>query len=332
MERTQPGGRRGVVTGRRGALAMGAGLLAVPALAQGRYPDRPIRLIIPWPPGGSADSQLRSIAEICGRSLGQPVVVENRSGAGGTLHASFLAREARPDGYTLGQMHLSVLRRPFLVRTPQWDPVNDFTHIIGMTGWLFGVAVHADSPHRTWADYVAFAKANPGRLTYSTSGIATSNHIAMEDICQRLGIELVHVPFRGANEGVTAVLGGNVDSIADSSTWAPQVEAGRMRLLCVWSAERAPRFPEVPTLKELGLDVVVTSPYGVSGPPRMDPGVVRVLHDAMKAALFDPQNAAVRTQFDMPLVYLDTEGYQNFVVQRVAYEREMVQRLGLRME
>jgi tripartite-type tricarboxylate transporter receptor subunit TctC len=318
--------------GRRGLLATGAALLAAPAIAQGRFPERPIRLIIPWPPGGSADSQLRSIAELCARALGQPVVVENRSGAGGTLHAAFLAREARADGYTLGQMHLSVLRRPFLVRSPQWDATTDFTHIIGMTGWLFGVAVHIDSPHRSWADYVAFARANPGKLTYSTSGIATSNHIAMEDICQRLGIELVHVPFRGANEGVTAVLGGSVDSIADSSTWAPQVEAGRMRLLSVWSGERAPRFPDVPTLKELGIDLVVTSPYGVSGPPRMDPGVVRVLHDAMKTALFDPQNVAVRQQFDMPLAYLDTEGYQDFVVRRVAYEREMVQRLGLRME
>ncbi|MBR0654406.1 tripartite tricarboxylate transporter substrate binding protein [Plastoroseomonas arctica] len=318
--------------GRRAALALGAAALAMPAIAQPRFPERPIRLIVPWPPGGSADSQLRGVAEICSRKLGQPMLVDNRSGAGGTLHALHLAREARPDGYTVGQMHLSVLRRPFLVRTPQWDPVNDFTHIIGMTGWLFGVAVRADSPHRTWADYIAFARANPGRLTFSTSGIATTNHIAMEDIAQRLGVEFVHVPFRGANEGVTAVLGGNVDSIADSSTWAPQVEAGSMRLLCVWSAERAARFPNVPTLKELGIDIVVNSPYGISGPPRMDPGVVRVLHDAMKEALFDPQNAAVRAQFDMPLVYLDTEAYRDFVVQRVAYEQAMVQRLGLRME
>jgi tripartite-type tricarboxylate transporter receptor subunit TctC len=318
--------------GRRAALALGAASLASPAIAQPRFPERPIRLIVPWPPGGSADSQLRSVAEICARKLGQPVVVENRSGAGGTLHAVHLAREARPDGHTIGQMHLSVLRRPFLVRTPQWDPVNDFTHIIGMTGWLFGVAVRSDSPHRTWADYIAFARANRGRVTFSTSGIATTNHIAMEDIAQRLGVEFTHVPFRGANEGVTAVLSGNVDSIADSSTWAPQVEAGSMRLLCVWSAERAARFPEVPTLKELGIDMVVNSPYGVSGPPRMDPGVVRVLHDAMKEALFDPQNTAVRAQFDMPLVYLDTAGYRSFVTERVAYEQAMVQRLGLRME
>ena len=317
---------------RRSLLALP--LLAAPAVAgaQGRYPDKPIRLIIPWPPGGSADSQLRSIAEIATRALGQPVVVENRSGAGGTLHAVHMAREARPDGYTIGQMHLSIVRRPFLVRTPQWDATTDFTHIIGMTGWLFGVAVKANSPFQTFAEMIAYARANPGKLSFSTSGIATTNHLAMEDIIARERVEITHVPFRGANEGVTAVLGGNVDMIADSSTWAGNVEAGQMRLLCVWSAERAPRFPNVPTLKELGYDMEVTSPYGVSGPPRMDPGLVKVLHDAMRDALMSPENARVRAQFDMPLVYLNTEQYQDFIVRRAAYERETVNRLGLRME
>ncbi len=308
--------------------------LAAPAVAsaQGRYPDRPIRLIIPWPPGGSADSQLRSIAELASRELGQPVVVENRSGAGGTLHAVHLAREARPDGYTLGQMHLSVVRRPFLVRTPQWDATKDFTHIIGMTGWLFGIAVKASSPFQTFREMITYARANPGKLSFSTSGIATSNHLAMEDIIAREGVEITHVPFRGANEGVTAVLSGSVDMIADSSTWAGNVEAGQMRLLCVWSEERAPRFPNVPTLKEVGHDMVVTSPYGVSGPPRMDPGVVRVLHDVMHKGLMSPENTRVRGQFDMPLAYLNTEQYQDFIVRRAAYEQEIVTRLGIRME
>jgi tripartite-type tricarboxylate transporter receptor subunit TctC len=317
---------------RRSLLALP--LLAAPAVAgaQGRYPERPIRLIIPWPAGGSADAQLRSVGELATRALGQPVVIENRGGAGGTLHAVYLAREARPDGYTLGQMHLSVVRRPYLVRTPQWDATTDFTHIIGMIGWLFGVAVKADSRFQTFPEMIAYARANPGKLSYSTSGIATSNHLAMEDIVARERVDLTHVPFRGANEGVTAVLSGSVDMIADSSTWAGNVEAGQMRLLCVWSEERAPRFPAVPTLKELGYDMVVTSPYGVSGPPRMDPGVVRVLHDVMRDALMSQENTRVRAQFDMPLAYLNTEQYQDFIIRRAAYEREIVTRLGIRME
>ncbi|UPY37934.1 tripartite tricarboxylate transporter substrate binding protein [Sediminicoccus sp. KRV36] len=323
---------------RRHALAMGGAAMAAPLAApgvasgQGRFPERPIRFIIPWPPGGSSDSQLRSLGEQAGRLLGQPVVIENRGGAGGTLHAVYLAREARPDGYTIGQMHLSVIRRPFLVRTPQWDATTDFTHIIGLTGWLFGAAVRADSPFRTWQDMIAFARQNPGAVSYATSGIATTNHLAMEDICARERVEMTHVPFRGASEGIPAVLSGNVTMIADSSTWAPAVDGGQMRCLSVWSAERAPRFPTVPTLRELGYDIVVTSNYGISGPPRMDPGVVRVLHDAFKTALMSEENTRVRTQFDMPLVYLNTQEYKDFVAQRAVWERDMVTRLGIRME
>lgn len=319
---------------RRNALALSGAALAAPSLAsaQARFPERPIRLIVPWPPGGSSDVQLRNIAEISGRALGQTVVTENRGGAGGTLHAVHLAREARPDGYTLGQMHLSVVRRPFLVRAPQWDATTDFTHIIGLTGWLFGVAVKANSPFQTFPELIAHARRNPGALSYATSGIATTNHLAMEQIAGLERVELTHVPFRGATEGITAVLGGNVSMIADSSAWAGAVEGGQMRLLCVWSAERAPRFPNVPTLKELGYDIVVTSNYGISGPPRMDPGVVRVLHDALKTALMSEENTRVRNQFDMPLVYLDTEQYTDFIKRRAAFEQEMVTRLGIRME
>ena len=211
-------------------------------------------------------------------------------------------------------------------------PIGDFTHIIGMTGWLFGTAVKADSPLKSWQDLLAYARANPGRLTYSTSGIGTTNHLAMETIQEIEKISLTHVPFRGANEGVTAVLSGQVDMICDSSTWAPNVEAGQMRALAVWSAERAPRFPNIPTLKELGYDLVVASPYGVSGPKGMDPGIVRVLHDAMKDALFSPENTRIRSQFDMPLVYQDTEAYRRFIVERVEYEKTMVRRLGLTLD
>jgi tripartite-type tricarboxylate transporter receptor subunit TctC len=322
---------------RRDALALSAAAtaaLAAPAVAraQGRFPDRPIRLIIPWPPGGSADAQLRSQAEIAGRALGQTIVVENRPGASGTMGAMHLKTQARPDGYTITQMHLSIIRRPFIVRTPPWDPVEDFTHIIGLTGWLFGIAVKADGPIRTWADYLAYARANPGRLTYTTSGIATTNHLTMEELAAKEGLELVHVPYRASNEAAVAVASGEVMSVADSSAWGPLVEGGQLRLVCVWSAERSKRFPDAPTLKELGHDMVVTSPYGLSGPRGMDPGVVRVLHDALKEGLFDPANARVREQFDMPLEYYDSAAYRDFVARRAAYERAMAQRLNLRID
>jgi tripartite-type tricarboxylate transporter receptor subunit TctC len=142
----------------------------------------------------------------------------------------------------------------------------------------------------------------------------------------------VHVPYRASNEAAVAVASGEVMSVADSSAWAPLVEGGQLRLLCVWTAERSPRFPGVPTLKELGYDMVVTSPYGVSGPKGMDPGVVRVLHDAMKQALFSDANRNVRAQFDMPLEYYDTAGYQEFVARRAEYERDMARKLNLHID
>ncbi len=317
---------------RRHLLAAGLGLLAAPAVhAQERYPDRPIRFYIPWTAGSSSDMQMRSLCEEAAKILGQPIVIENRPGASGTLHAQPLAM-ARPDGYTLGQMHLSVVRRPFMVKTPQWDAVADFTHVMRVCGWLYGVAVKADSPWKTWAEFTAHARANPGKVTFATSGIATTNHLAMEDLGTRERVQFTHVPFRGSSEGVTAVLSGTVDCIADSSAWMPHVEAGTMRCLCVWTENRVAKIGQVPTLKELGHDMVVTSPYGVSGPKGMDPGVVRTLHSAFKAALESQANATVRAQYDMPVQYLSSADYTAFITQRAAYERDMVTRLGIKLD
>ena len=318
---------------RRGLLGLGLAGIAAPSLGQSqeRFPSRPIKLMIPWTAGSSSDVQMRSLCEEAQKVLGQPLVIENRPGASGTLHAQPLAL-ARPDGYTLGQMHLSVIRRPFLVKQPQWDTVADFTHIMRVCGWMFGVVVKADRPWKTWAEFIAYGKANPGKLTFATSGIATTNHLAMEDLGTREGVEFTHVPFRGSSEGVTAVLSGTTDCIADSSAWMPHVEAGTMRVLCVWTENRVAKLPGVPTLKELGHDMVVTSPYGISGPKGMDPAIIRTLHDAFKTALDSPANTNVRAQFDMPQQYLNSPDYTAFISQRAVYERDMVTRLGIKLD
>jgi tripartite-type tricarboxylate transporter receptor subunit TctC len=316
---------------RRHALGLAAAALASPAVAQQRYPSSPIRLFIPWTAGSSSDVQMRSMCEEASKLLGQPIVIENRPGASGTLHAQPLA-QARPDGYTLGQMHLSVIRRPFLVKQPQWDTTTDYTHIMRVCGWTFGVAVKADRPWKTWAEFIAHAKANPGRVTFATSGIATTNHLAMEELATREGVQFTHVPFRGSSEGVTAVLSGTTDCIADSSAWMPHVESGAMRCLNVWTERRLPKLPEVPTLKELGHDMVVTSPYGISGPKGIDPGIVRALHDAFKTALDSASNTQVRAQFDMQAQYLSSADYDAYIRQRAVYERDMVTRLGIKLD
>lgn len=317
--------------GRRALLLGAAGALAAPALARATsFPDRPIRLICPWTAGGSTDIQMRSLAEAASKILGQPMIVENRPGAGGTLGASALL-QARPDGYTLSQMPITVFRYPFMQATPGWDPLTDFTYISHITGYLFGVVVRADSQFRTFQELMAWAKANPGKLTYGTPGAGSTLHITMEQLALRAGAEFLHVPFRGVADNQTALLAGTVMASADSSGWAQLVRDGRLRLLVTWGAERAKNFPDVPTLKELGYEIVSASPYGFAGPKGMEPAVVRVLDDAFRRAIEDPAHMAILERFDMSPFYLPPDQYVAFVAQQTEQEREMVQRLGLKL-
>jgi tripartite-type tricarboxylate transporter receptor subunit TctC len=317
---------------RAALLGLGGALLAAPALrAQGRFPERPIRLIVPWGAGGTTDIQMRVLAEQASRRLGQPVVVENRAGAGGVLGPQQLLNE-RPDGYVLSQMPISIFRHPQMAARPLFNPLEDFTWVIHATGYLFGIVVRADAPWQTLAQFLDFAKANPGRVNYGTPGVGTSLHITMEQIAgMRGGIDWTHVPFRGWAENAQALLGGQIQASADSSGWSDLVQSGQMRLLATWGAERAKRFPNVPTLRESGIDIVSISPYGLAGPKGMSPDVVRVLHDAFREALFDPAHVAILDRFDMQPMYLGPDDYAAFARRQYAEEGEMIRRLGLRI-
>lgn len=317
---------------RRALLALGTAALATPAFAQPQFPNRPIRLVFPWPSGGSADAQVRSMCETASRILGQPIVVESRPGVSGTLGPQQVAAQGRPDGYTLTIMHHTVMRWPFMTRTPRWDPVEDFTHVMGVAGWLFGTVVRAGSPYRSWQDVVDAARANPGKLTYGATGAGSSPHLTMVEIQEKLGIELTHVPYRGGAEAMTAALGGHVDMVSDSAAWAPFVDSGEMRALHVWSPQRSRRFPDVPTLKDVGVDMVSVTPYGISGPKGVDPEIVARLHEALKEGLFEAGNEAIRERFDLQLAYHDPAGYTRYVTEQTARERALVQRLGISVD
>lgn len=316
--------------GRRAVLALGAATLSVPAIAQGNYPSRPIRMYVPWAPGGTTDVQMRALCDAASRRAGQPVVIENKSGAGGILGAQAMLSD-RPDGYTLGQMPVSVFRTPLMSSRPMYDPVNDFTYIVHLCGYLFGVVVRADAPWKTFPEFLDDAKKNPGRINYGTPGIGTSLHLTMERIAAERGIEWTHVPFRGFAENMNALLGGQIDALADSSGWAQLVEDGKARLLVTWGEQRAKRFPDAPTLREVGIDIVSASPYGIAGPKGMDPAVVQRVHDIFREALYDPAHLAVLDRFDMPVMYKNTADYQAFVRQQVEEDRAMIRRLGLKL-
>ncbi len=183
--------------GRRALMTGMAGALATPALAQARFPDRPLRMMVPWTPGGATDIQMRALCEQAAKRLGQPIIVENKPGAGGSLAAQFLAREARADGYTLAQMSNGTFRMPLMQERPQWDPMQDFTWVIRLVGYMGGVVVRRDAPWRTMQELLADARANPGKFNYGTPGANTTD-IQMTRLARLAGIDWVTVPFRGA--------------------------------------------------------------------------------------------------------------------------------------
>jgi tripartite-type tricarboxylate transporter receptor subunit TctC len=319
-------------TSRRAALVGAAGALALPGLARGqgeRFPNRPITLIVPFPAGGTTDVPMRALAEAASRHFGQPVLVENRPGAGSTLGAAAVAR-AKPDGYTLAQMTLPAIRLAFMQRMP-YDPRRDFTPVIHLTGYLFGIVVRADSPFRTWSDLVSAARARPNTVTIGNSGANGTPHLAVVELAERERVEVVHVPFRGEAEQMPALLGGHIRASTAGSGAGQLVDEGKLRWLNVWTAERTRRWPEVPTLLELGYaGMVVTSPYGLVAPAGLEPGVLRTLHDGLRAALFDPQHQAALERYDMRTEYLDSAGYARFMAETVDAEEKRVDRLGLR--
>ena len=312
------------------ALAIAASALAVAGtdLRAQEFPIRPINLIVPWPSGGSTDIAMRAIAEGASKHLGQPITIENKAGGGGTVGPATMAATAKPDGYTIAQIPITVFRMPLMQKTT-WDPAKDFTYIIHLTGYTFGVTTSAESQFKTWKDVVEYAKANPGKVTYATPGAGTSLHIGMEQIAAKDGIKLTQVPFKGVAETNAAVLGKHTMLQADSTGWKPLVDSGKLRLLMVWTGQRSPNYPDTPTLKELGYPFVFDSPFGIAGPKGMDPKVVAKLHDAFKKALDEPALKATLAKYDMVVNYKNTEDYVKFVQEVTDSERKVVDSLGL---
>ena len=305
-----------------------ASSIALPRLGFAQaFPSKPIRYICPWPAGGSTDAVIRAIAESAAKSLGQQVIVDNKPGAGGMLGANELV-SAKPDGYTLSQLPHGVFRIPHMQKTT-FDTLKDFTWIACLTGYTFGLVVPADGPIKTVADLVAYAKANPGKFTYGSTGTGTSPHLAVEEFAQRAGIQLNHIPFKGNADNMQAVLGGHTMAASDATGWAPHVEAGKLRLLATYGSKRTKRWPTVPTLDELGYKTVSDSPFGVCGPKGMDAGLTKTLHDAFRKTLEDPAVIATFDKFDQTVIYMNTETYTKWARETYTAERATIERLGM---
>ncbi len=271
---------------------------------------------------------MRKFAEIAAKYVGQPIIIENKPGATGTIGPSQMALNAKPDGYTLAQFPISLLRLPHMQKS-SWDPLKDFTFIIGLTGYTFGIVVKSDSPIKTLQELIEFARANPNRLAYGSTGNGSTPHLNMEQIGMKANIQMLHVPFKGNADSTQALLGGHIMVQSDATGWGRLVDAGTFRLLVTFGENRTKRWNTVPTAKELGLGIVSNSPYGIVAPRGMDPQAVKTLHDAFKKALDDPEHLKMLDQLDQEYWYKSSEDFAKWATEEFQVARQLIERVGL---
>lgn len=319
---------------RRSLLKLGLILPATLGLWRGAqaatFPARPITLIVPFPAGGATDTQMRALAVAASKELGQTVVIANRPGAGGTLGPAAMAQTATPDGYTISVVVGTLFRYPFLQQV-NYDPVKDFTYIACMTAYSYGIVVRQDAPWKTLDELIAHARANPEKISYGGTGAGGSGRIAIERLSRLTGARFNFIPYKGAAEETTALLGGHIQMVSDAG-WGPMIDTGRARLLAIVGDARAKRVPDVPTLTELGYPIVATNPVGIAGPKGMDPKIVAVLQQAFHRASRDPEYNRALDNADQPHMLMDSAAYTEFAVKQVAEEKHFVAELGLKMQ
>ncbi len=315
----------------RKTIAAAFAVLAFGAQAQS-YPAKPVTMIVPFPPGGVADIVGRPLAASMEKALGQPVVIVNRTGAGGAIGMTAAARAA-PDGYTILMTLSSISIFPEsdpLQGKPAPYQISDFMPIALVTADPTVLVVRADSPYRTVQDFVGAAKANPGKINYSSSGIFGTLHVAMEMFAGAAGIQLFHVPYQGGGPAVTALLGGQVEALASGPAAAVgQIQGGKMRALAGWGAKRLDLMPDLPTFKELGYqDVEFYIWSAVVAPAAIPANVQHVLRAAVRAAVADPQFVGAMAKVGTPISYLDAPEFKDFWVADATRLRKAVQKIG----
>jgi len=311
------------------AIGMGAALAcAALATAHAAYPERTIRIVVPYQPGGSTDTVVRKFAELAAPELGQSIIIENKGGAGATLGARALAN-AEPDGYTLAILPSPVFRMPH-IQDMGYDPNRDFTYVMMLSGYTLGVAVPANAPYRDWAGFIDYARKHPGDIAYGTASVGSASNVMMEDIARRNGVAWRHIPYKGESDVIQGVLGGQLQAYAGSTTVLPMVQAGKMRMLVTWGDARSAQFPDVPTLHELDGTPAAYAPFGIAAPKGLPPEILQTLHDTFKRVAESEGFRSILTQYGQELVYLDSAAYARYAAEQFEAERKIVQDLGLK--
>ncbi len=303
-------------------------LMVCPVLASAAdFPTKPITLEIGYAPGGSTDLVSRAIAGEAAKILGQPIICNNTPGAAGNLVLGKI-KNVKPDGYTLAAAPTAnVYRIPHMQESP--FKVSDLVPIGEYSQYQYGVAVKADSPWKTWEEFIDYAKKNPGKIRYSTAGIGTGQHLGMEFVAKKYGIQWTMVPFKGGVEATMAVLGGHVDAISQTTEFKDHVIAGKMRMLLAWNPKRLISFPNVPTAKEKGIDVQVATGISLWAPKGIPQDVVNKLADAFRKAAATETFKQVCLKFDMPNDFLGPKEDAELVKSQDKIMGEFIKSLGI---
>ena len=312
------------------AVALLALAAVLPAVAQD-YPTHPVTMIVPFPPGGVADITARPVAEAMGRILKQPVVVENRAGAGGGVGMQYVSR-AKPDGYTILMALSSISIIPVADRVLGRDPMyqlNQLVPIARFTADPTVLVVRADSPYKSVKDLVEAAKKKPGGIPYGSSGNYGTMHVPMEMLNSVSGVQMLHVPFTGAGPAIVALLGGQVDALSTGpSTIMGHLKGGKIRVLATWGDARHPALPDVPTLKELGYDAQFSQWTGLFVPAGTPEAAIARLREAAKAVVADPTFQQAMGKVETPVQYLDQPEFKAFWDRDARKLADVVNKIG----
>jgi tripartite-type tricarboxylate transporter receptor subunit TctC len=296
--------------------------------ADDKFPSKAIKVLVGFPPGGAIDLIMRGVALEASKKLGQPLMIENRSGASGALAYTAL-KNSVPDGYTIAPVTITAFRAPVL-EDVSFDPLQDFQYLAGITDIPFGVVVKDDSPFKTWKELLAWGRANPTQMMYgAAAGLGNTSHLFVEEVASKENLKWTPIPFRGTTDCIQALLGGQivftVDTIAGT---AALVKGGKLRILAVATDSRLPSWPQIPTMRELGSSISVNNLWGMAGPKGLDPQVAATLEAAFKFAMEQPSVISLLQGVEQKSLYTDAKSFRAFAEKSVKEQKEVLTKYG----
>lgn len=287
-------------------------VLVHPSPGAASYPEHPLTLLVGFAPGGSLDLSARALAAAAEKVLGQPITVENKPGGTGSVALAAL-RNTKPDGYTLVATPSSVLIRVSQMQAFPFKPLKDFMPIVGYGTPELGIVVKADAPWKTLQDLTSYAKANPGKIKFATTGNGSTTHGAVEAIIAQDGLQMIHIPFKGSIEALTALLGGHVEMASVTSEFIPSVQAGQTRLLATMGEKRSEKFPDAPTMQESGYPFINETVYSIMAPAALPADVARQLEEAFTKAGESKDCRDAFDKIELSPIHYDGKGFAQFL-------------------